>query len=197
MRVRAGRILVVDLELTMPGDGLAPGFIPEIVEIGVAELLLSDVTPRLGRLASWLARPRKGSVTTDFTALTGISEAELRRAPPLGQVLSSCAKMFGRSGHAWAAWGGDDQPLAEACQMAGQPPLFGGPFYDIGFLYGAFHGGRAGVGLRQAMQEIDLKFEGRQHRAGPDAMNAARVLGAMIEHARTMSSAEIRPGRGI
>ncbi len=184
MRIRHGRILVIDLELTMWEGAPPPGFLPEIVELGVVELQLEGPRPVIGRRASWLARPRKGSVSHEFTALTGITEGELHRARPLDEVLASCAKMFGQSGHAWAAWGGDDEAVREACAILRRPMMFGGPFYDLGFLYGALSGGGRGIGLPRALEELGMSFEGRRHRAGDDALNAARVLACLSDMLR-------------
>jgi inhibitor of KinA sporulation pathway (predicted exonuclease) len=178
-RPRLDRLVVFDLEETC-WDGPPPeGQSAEIVEIGVAELLL-DGEPAIGRTMSILVRPVRSSVSAFCTALTGITATEVRRqGRPLAEALATLSKAFGAAGKTWAAWGRDDRTLARDCEMAGlATPAFGG-FIDLGAAWGLLAGTGAAPGLDSALAALGLEFEGRRHRATDDAVNTARVAAEM------------------
>lgn len=175
-------MLVVDLERTCWDGGVPPpGQRPEIIEIGVAELLLRDGPPRVGRVASFLVRPPRGSEVSPYcTALTGISLEDLRaRGRPLAEVCGSVRKAFGGAGKAWAAWGRDDRDLAEACARAGCGSPFSDEFTNLGAAYAMMSGADRPISLPDALAALGLAFEGTRHRASEDAANAARAFAAM------------------
>lgn len=180
--VRLDRMLVVDLEMTCWEEGVPPpGQRAEIVEIGVAEVLLRDGPPRLGRSASLLVRPPRGAEVTPYLAeLTGITAAALRsRGRPLVEACGSLRKEFGGRGKAWSAWGRDDRDIADACARAGAEPPFSDEFTNLGTLYAMMTGAVRPVSLPDALAALGLAFEGTRHRAMDDALNAARAFVAM------------------
>lgn len=181
-RIRLDRMLVVDLELTCWEAGAPPpGQRSEVIEIGIAELLLQDGAPRVGRVASFLVRPPRGAEVSAYcTGLTGISPEGLRsRGRALAEACGSIRKAFGGAGKGWAAWGRDDRELADACARAGCESPFSDEFINLGAVYAMMAGAGRPVSLPDALTALGLGFEGTRHRASDDAVNAARAFAAM------------------
>ena len=173
-RTRLDRMLVFDIEETCWEGDPPPGERQETIEIGLAEVLL-DGTPRIGRTASYDVRPVASRVSAFCTDLTGITPARARRGRHLGEVMSSMQTTFGGIGKTWAAWGRDDACLARDCSLLGLPPPVMGGFLDLGATWAMLRGHAKPPGLRAAMAEMGLEFEGEPHRAGVDAFNTARL----------------------
>ena len=177
-RVRLDRMVVLDLEETC-WDGEPPaGERAEIIEIGIAEVLL-DGPARIGRTASLTVRPRFSRISPFCTRLTGITPEAARRGRPLGEAVATVRQEFGGAGKTWAAWGRDDIPLARDCAAVGVAPPAHGGFVDIGALWAMLSGAERAEGLKAALESLGLVFDGTQHRALDDAVNAARVVIAL------------------
>ena len=183
-RIRLDRLLVVDFEQTC-WDGEPPeGQRSEIIEIGIAEVCLDD-EPAVLRTASYLVRPVASDISDYCTNLTGITSTMVRKqGRGLGEILGTIRKNFGGSGKVWAAWGHDNDDIAADCAALGLESPFSREFLNIGQLWSLLVPGNKSVGLAHAVGELGLEFEGPQHRAGPDALAAARVLVTLTEMVR-------------
>lgn len=174
------KYIVVDLELLQPGN--------EIIDIGA---VLYDTKRRevLSRFDS-LANP--GKLPDDYklrngqtiTELTGITAEMIEEASPLHEVLlewwawvNSC-----QCGKRICTWGtGDLKLLADQSkQLHVHYPdrirhmnlkIVAEMFRD------PMRGAKAFGGLKRTMELFGLQFEGREHRALPDAENTAHLLG--------------------
>lgn len=193
-KVGLDRMMVIDVEETC-WDGEPPqGEAPEIIQVGVAELLLTG-TPRIGRVLCIDVRPVLSMVSPFCTGLTGITPGTARKGRPLQEAMATINRTFGGPGRTWAAWGRDDVTIREGCAAQGiETPQWGG-FLDLGATWSMLVGGGKAVGLRQAMATLGLEFQGIPHRALDDAVNTARVavaLACMVRGPRTA----VVPGPG-
>ena len=179
-QVRLDRMLVLDVEETCWDGGPPPGERTEIIQIGIAELLLDGI-PGIGRMASFAVRPMASRISPFCTELTGITPKAARSGMPLREVVGTVRKEFGGAGKIWAAWGRDDESLSRDCVAAGIEPLPFGGFLDLGALWTMLSGSARSVGLQQALGDLGLVFEGTPHRALDDAVNTARVAASLAD----------------
>ena len=172
--LRRDRILVVDFEETCWDAERPEGEHVEIIDVGVVEILL-DGPPRMGRTFTSLVRPVRSSVSGYCTALTGIGRAEAARGRPFHEVCATMEKTFGAS-KAWGAWGRDLNDLDRDCAFHGIGRPLSDAFFDIGHLWSALTGSNRGIGVDEALRALGMEYEGRRHRALPDAANTARIV---------------------
>jgi inhibitor of KinA sporulation pathway (predicted exonuclease) len=192
--MRLDKMLVVDVEQTC-WDGEPPeGQSPEIIEIGVAEIVLDGARAAVGRRASHLVRPVRSTVSEFCTALTGIDAKMLKsRGRPLREVCNSIRKEFGGANKTWMAWGRDDEDILRACAEAGAEPPFSGCFVDLGQMWASLTGAGKSVGLQDALRGLGLEFDGTPHRADDDAYNTARVMAEMSTILRARLALDAAP----
>jgi inhibitor of KinA sporulation pathway (predicted exonuclease) len=174
-RPRLDRLLVVDVEQTC-WDGWPPyGVRPEIVELGIAEVVLGE-NPCIGKVWSRLIRPVRSEPSEFFTSLTGITALDLRKqGRSFTEVINSAKNEFGGRGKSWAAWGRDDRDIAIACLEHGVANPFSDSFTDLGHLWGQLTGAVKPCGVADALSSLGISWAGRRHRAGDDALNTAKI----------------------
>lgn len=183
---RTDRILAIDTEWTC-WDGEPPaGMRSELIEIGIVEA--DPSTLEIVRERSFLVRPLHSNVSPYCEALTGISADLLRtEGRPLPEVLRTLAKEFGPSRKALVAWGDDWGGIDGECRAAGLDNPFPRELaLNFGLIYAIAAGCLERPALEQAVEAEGLGFDGRQHRAVPDAMATMRLFLAFSARQRTL-----------
>ncbi|MEJ6002508.1 3'-5' exonuclease [Paucibacter soli] len=179
------RLLVIDFENTC-GPGVTPGT-SDIIEVGAYQWIRGEEIDR-ARAISIKVRPTRSEVNKFCTHLTGIYPHELEGLPIFEQrapLIQALATDFGAQ--AWVSWGQDQNLLHKQCVGAGvENPFEGLPHFDIkrlltSMVYEVSGGQRPkgssdGVGLKTALKELGLDFQGRQHSGSDDALNTAILL---------------------
>ena len=168
-------MVIVDLELTQPAG--------QIIQIGAVSV--NTNTRTIERFFDATANP--GDVPTAFiTELTGITQSDVRQSKPLATVLSDFWYAARQHGKNLAAWGSDWDDLRKASHQ--YKISFDWPRrYDLKQMVNFYtHFDSNGnvplkQGLKAAMEEYGLEFEGRQHNAADDAYNTARLFLAMLD----------------
>jgi inhibitor of KinA sporulation pathway (predicted exonuclease) len=173
LRLRTDVALVLDVEETCWDGPPPPGMEPEIIEIGVAELDMRELS--ILREASFLVRPVRSEVSVYCTALTGHTADSLRRnGRPLAEVFRTFSKNFGPAKKVLMSWGDDWKDLARDAALAGAPdPFPREAFQNIGQMFTLMSGSRTRLGLVAALEFAGLSFEGIPHRSVVDARNTA------------------------
>ena len=166
-------LLVVDLEATCDREDM-PREETEIIEIGA--VLVEPVGLTVVRSFQTFVRPVVHPVLTRFcTELTTIRQSDVDDAPLFPEALAAL--------RAWLAvpallcsWGRYDrnQLQREADRHRVHLP-FGKGHLDIKAAFAERAGVRA-PGVRAALREVGLTFEGTPHRGIDDARNIARLL---------------------
>lgn len=173
LRLRTDVALVLDVEETCWDGPPPPGMVPEIIEIGVAELDMRELV--ILREASFLVRPVRSEVSDYCTTLTGHSADSLRRnGRPLAEIFRTFSKSFGPAKKALMSWGDDWKEIARDADLAGASnPFPREAFQNIGQMFTLMTGSRTRLGLVAALESAGLSFDGIPHRGVVDARNTA------------------------
>lgn len=185
---RSDRILAIDTEWTC-WDGDPPaGMRPELIEIGIVEA--DPSTLEIVRERSFLVRPIHSRVSPYCEELTGISDDLLRReGRPLAEALRTLSKEFGPSRKVAIAWGDDWGGVDSECRSAGLPNPFPRELaLNFGMIYAITAACADRPALHAAVDAEGLGYDGRRHRAVPDASAAMRLFLAFSARQRTMTA---------
>lgn len=171
------KTFLIDLEATC-WDGAPPhGETSDIIEIGWA--LMNNVTLDIEDHGTVLVRPQRSTVSKFCTDLTTITSDMVTGANVL--PLSGAGAYFRRDLKAqrypWGSWGMYDHTmLRDSCKALDVQWFLGKQHLNVKAMYAILNPSERGPGMKHAMEELGLKFEGTQHRGGDDAYNLARVL---------------------
>ena len=174
------RAVFADLELTC-WEGEPPvGEACEIIQIGVAEIDLCDL--ELRRTFSRIVRPTESRISEFCERLTGITPAIAKSGRPFAEVARSLCREFGAT--PWYAWGDDQSALAAAARRHDCEMPLSGTQLNLSGVFHQLFGLRRKYALDEALTHLGLAFEGRQHDALDDAINTARLFGALARRLR-------------
>ncbi len=150
--------------------------VSEIIEIGVVKLDLQKGV--LGQEFSKLVKPILNPILSPFcTELTGIRQEDLKGQARFLEAFNLFTKFMGSAKtNILAGWGAyDGRALTrDAQRVVGPDYQLPYEYWNVKNMYAAKFGKRVGLGT--AIEQMGLTFEGRPHRALPDAKNTARVL---------------------
>lgn len=187
-KTRLDKILVIDFEATC-WDERDSWVRSEIIEIGYC--LLKRAEPRalltLGRQGSLYVRPALLDISPFSTSIHGITLGDVISKQDLSQSWPIVKEDLGLTSLKtipWASWGDYDRVQLER-ESRGKciDPALGRTHFNIKALFDLWMGKlEISSGLADALLEIGLHFEGRQHNGEHDAVNAARVLAHIINY---------------
>ena len=173
--------LYLDLEWTC-WDSLPPlGMQSEIIEIGLVEMNLGTLD--IIQEGTYFVRPRRWEISLKCANLTGITADDIRRAPPLSEVLGVLTKKFEPQKKPCCTWGDDVSMIAKTCQGLGLISPFRRPIDLAKVFHGAF-ATKEQKSLGAAIKMLDLEFDGVPHGALSDARNTARVHACILRRMR-------------
>lgn len=183
------KTLVVDLEATCwdwDGDKKIPeGQQSEIIEIGLAMVeTYPDGRSMVYRLSDnrLYIKPIASEVSQFCMDLTGITQRTLdERGVTLAEAIDLVAS---NKFDVWGSWGYYDlDMLTRDCQFKGvKKPweLRGNAHVNFKTMFTLLYGlKKAGVG--KALERLQMKFHGDQHRGSDDAYNIARIVKVMLD----------------
>lgn len=184
MAKKLDQIIIVDLEATCWEGDPPPQQEQEIIEIGVCVLTLS--TLQISGGASILVRPDRSTVSPFCTRLTTLTQEQLEREgtafDAAVQHLSASCRPSERT---WASYGDFDRILFQRqCQQRGVPYPFGRTHLNVKNLLAVSLNLPHEIGLDQAVEKLNLTFQGTHHRGVDDAWNIACVLTEIIHRTR-------------
>lgn len=165
-------IVCFDMEMCCWDDGRPTG---DIIEIGIAEFNVVDRD--IKRRSQYYVTNENDEISPFCTELTGITQKMIdKQGRPLGDVVESMTERYGGWGKVYAAWGRDDQVLFHQCRQK-EIKLPFREFINLSILYKIHQRTRDGkrFGLKKALAQQKLEFEGTQHSAYDDAYNTARL----------------------
>ncbi|TFE31616.1 3'-5' exonuclease [Cohnella luojiensis] len=170
-------IIVYDLEMTVRRK---KGQIAEIIEIGAAKVGLVDDIPQIIETFQAFVKPViVPQLTVDTTAFTGITQEDVNGAGTLPQVIRDYTEWMGTDEYYLCAWGPDDQrQLVQECRQ-----------HQISTEWIVNHNNlqkmlskiyklekHQQMGLKPALEMLEIPFSGSHHRAMDDAINTAQIL---------------------
>lgn len=162
----------------------------EIIEIGAVRL---SATGQVIDEFQTFVRPVRHPTLSEFCVeLTSITQAEVEVAPLLTPAMEAFRDWVGDPATALVSWGDFDRDqIRRDCRRHSAPlPLDLGLHINAKDEYAVWargHGhSRKGRGMRRALDELDMPFEGQQHRGIDDARNLAKIF-AHIRSPKNMS----------
>jgi len=183
--------IALDLELNNAPDHSTPN--PKIIQVGIAigdyEMYKSNT------LIShhWYLNPNE-PIYPFITELTGITDEDVTTKSVTHEVLLTQLTGFIHRHKPFlnpVTWGGGDSTELKQEYIDRQIPfqLFGRRWIDVKTWY-VLHmltkGKKPSGGLRSALGEFKMQFEGTPHRADDDALNTLRLFFKIMEQQRKM-----------
>lgn len=169
--------IVYDLEMTVRRKR---GQVAEIIEIGAVKVEASDEGPRIASSFQSFVKPViVPQLSADTTAFTGITQQDVGEAGTLAEVLRSFVEWIGTEEYFLCAWGPDDQrQLVQECRQHGIAVDWIVNHNNLQkMLSKAFKLEKhQQMGLKNAMEMLEIPFSGSHHRALDDAANTAQIM---------------------
>lgn len=169
--------IVYDLEMTVRRKKEQ---VAEIIEFGAVKVIVREGEPQMAETFQTFVRPVLAPrLTEDTTAFTGITQEQVDDAPTLAEAIRKFTAWIGTGDYFLCAWGPDDRrQLVHECRLHGIPLDWMINHNDLQNLTS-----RAlklekhqQIGLKNALELLELPFTGSHHRALDDAVNTARIL---------------------
>lgn len=169
--------IVYDLEFTVIRK---QEWLAEIIEIGAAKV--RDIEGRLQiteTFQSFVKPLRDASFTQHTTTFTGITLQDIQSAPYLPAAIDAFRTWIGEEPYYMCAWGPDDKyQLVKSCNEHKIPLDWIRNHNDIQKQFSRKRNTETyrQIGLKKALEMLEISFEGSHHRAVDDAVNTAKVF---------------------
>jgi inhibitor of KinA sporulation pathway (predicted exonuclease) len=176
----------LDLELNNSPDGSTPN--PKIIEIGVAIGSWDSYSEQTIISKNWLIDPKE-PIYPFITQLTGITDQEIAQKAVSPQTVANELAQLIKTHNAFVnpvVWGvGDSQKLKSFFKDHNiHFPFFGRRDIDIKTWY-VMHmitkSRKPNGGLKSALSEYKMTFNGKQHRAADDAKNTLQLFFKILD----------------
>jgi len=170
-------IIVYDLEMTVRRK---KGQIAEIIEVGAAKVGEIDGMPQIVSTFQSFVKPAVVSqLSQDTTEFTGITQDDVNGAETLPQVIREFVEWIGPEEYYLCAWGPDDQrQLVQECreqQISTDWIVNHNNLQKMLSKVYKFEKHQQ-IGLKPALELLEIPFSGSHHRAMDDAVNTAHIL---------------------
>ncbi|CAM3982227.1 3'-5' exonuclease [Cohnella lubricantis] len=169
--------IVYDLEMTVRRK---KGQVAEIIEIGAAKVVLKDGVPSIEDTFQSFVRPVVvPQLSEDTVSFTGIRQEDVNGAETLGPVIRRFVEWIGPEEYYLCAWGPDDhRQFVQECRQQKLPTDWILNHNNLQkMLSKTFKLEKhQQMGLKNAVEMLEIPFVGSHHRALDDAMNTAQIL---------------------
>lgn len=169
--------IVYDLEMTVRRK---KGQVAEIIEIGAAKVQAKDGAPTIVDTFQTFVRPVVVPILTeDTTSFTGIRQEDVAGANTLEGAVRSFVEWIGPEEYFLCAWGPDDhRQLVQECREQKVSTAWILNHNNLQkMLSKTFKLEKhQQMGLKNALELLEIPFVGSHHRAMDDAVNTAQIL---------------------
>lgn len=169
--------IVYDLEMTVRRKR---GQVAEIIEIGAVKIEAMDGTPRVSSTYQSFVKPVIVPILSpDTTAFTGISQQDVSAAGTLEEVVRSFVEWMGAEEYYLCAWGPDDlRQLVQECRQHGISTGWIMNHNNLQKMLSKIYKleKHQQMGLKHALEMLEIPFSGSHHRALDDALNTAQIV---------------------
>lgn len=181
------KILVVDLEATCWKYSPPSGQISEIIEIGVAMVIVGLDKIRIERGPEILIHPTQSEVSDFCTELTTITPRMVMEDRAM-DFSDACAYLLetypDASEMVWSSWGDYDRwMLIQECKRKNVPFPLSDRHLNLKMMTAVLRGWSKEKGLAAALNSLQMDFadDTTYHRGGDDAFNIARLMVKQME----------------
>ena len=169
--------IVYDLEMKVRRK---KGQIAEIIEIGAVKVVNENGVPRAASTFQSFVRPViDPKLSPDTTSFTGIHQQDVDNAGTLPEVIREFLDWIGPDEYFLCAWGPDDlRQLLQECRMHRIPTDWIINHNNLQRMLSKVFKleKHQQLGLKNALEMLNIPFSGSHHRALDDAMNTAQIL---------------------
>ncbi|RUS48617.1 3'-5' exonuclease [Cohnella sp. AR92] len=169
--------IVYDLEMTVRRK---KGQVAEIIEIGAAKVKVLEGVPTIVDTFQTFVRPVVvPQLSEDTTSFTGITQDDVAGASTLRDAIRGFVEWIGPEEYYLCAWGPDDhRQLVQECR---EQKIETGWILNHNNLQKMLSKTfklekHQQMGLKNALEMLEIPFVGSHHRAMDDAVNTAQIL---------------------
>lgn len=153
----------------------------EIIEIGAVKL--DENCNRIDTF-SLFVKPECSTLTHHCAEITGISYNELKNAPSFEEAFELFEEWIGDDDFKIYTWSNNDKiQLKKECHIKNLEKKFSRilnrHWTDLQKLFIRFSGIKQCMNLEKALNSLDIKIEGKLHRAVDDAINTSSIFSVM------------------
>lgn len=175
MITKRDTVLIIDLEATCWKKHKNPdGEMSEIIEIGICEYHIPTAT--ITHPQGILVQPTESTVSPFCTELTTITPQVL--ADEGLSFTEACQKLqseYHSAERLWLSWGNYDHRMMQTqCERRNIKYPLSDHHCNLKNLFANFYVNR--LGMKAALNKINLDLQGTHHRGVDDAVNIARIL---------------------
>lgn len=169
-------ILVIDLEATCWKGQIPSGQVSEIIEIGICQL--DTQTGAISKNQGILIKPQRSEVSSFCTELTTITQDLLDKEGVTFEVACELIRAeHNGNQYTWASYGQYDlNMLKKQCAYRGIDYPLSQNHINVKELFSKTKGLRKKVGMKGALDILEIPLEGTHHRGVDDAKNIAKIL---------------------
>jgi inhibitor of KinA sporulation pathway (predicted exonuclease) len=183
-----GKINVIDIEATCWNNGGERKDQPnETIEIGIAEVDLSDLT--MYRNEGFYIIPQNSTISDFCTKLTGITpEVIKKQGESFAKAIRLLKTTFRVHQRHWISWGDyDKNQLRHDCDRHNLQyhRIFFKRHVNFKTVFAMMHGLPRELGVEAALSHVKLSFIGSPHSGKDDAHNIARLYIHTLKKFRT------------
>jgi inhibitor of KinA sporulation pathway (predicted exonuclease) len=169
--------IVYDLEMTVVHK---KSQMPEIIELGAVKVADNKGKRDIVDTFQTFVKPARTPVLSkDTIAFTGISQDDVDAAEPFGEVVERFVAWIGTNDYYLISWGPDDKiQLVRECHSNGVRTDWIVNHNNLQKLFAGIvkQDKHQQIGLKAALEMMEIPFSGSHHRALDDAMNTARLF---------------------
>jgi inhibitor of KinA sporulation pathway (predicted exonuclease) len=171
--------IIFDLEFTVIRKKMWQS---EIIEIGAVKVREdADGSLHLAESFQTFVKPlqNQSMITPYTTEFTGIRQEDVDGAPKLGEAIGLFRDWIGTGPSYLCSWGPDDKhQLVRHCRENGIPLKWIRNYNDLQQQFSAKINTETyrQIGLKNALELLEIEFTGNQHRAIDDAANTAKIF---------------------
>ena len=179
MTVNLSKLIIIDVEATCWPKGEKPeNESSEIIEIGICLFDILNWRPMIkGQL---VIQPVFSTISKYCTELTGWTTFAIHeRGILFSDACNTLALVYDTKKYPWASWGDYDRTAFENdCRKKVVRYPFSGSHFNLKNIFAVHNKLSKGVGMRRALELLEIPIEGNLHSGADDAWNIGRILEA-------------------
>ncbi|KAB8154374.1 DNA polymerase III [Kordia sp. TARA_039_SRF] len=170
------KIIIIDLEATCWNGKIPDGQVNEIIEIGIC--VLDTKTGNISQNEGIIVKPTRSTISEFCTELTTITQ-ELVDSEGIS-FEEACSKLrvtYNPKQYTWASYGQYDlNMLKKQCKLRNVEYPMGQQHINVKTTFSEVKGLQKKVGMKGALQILNIPLDGTHHRGIDDARNIAKIL---------------------
>lgn len=174
--MKNNKIIVIDLEASCWNGKIPPGQVNEIIEIGIC--VLDIETGEIFKNDGILVKPERSTVSSFCTELTAITQKMLdEKGISFQEACTRLRKEYKSKQHIWASYGQYDLNMFQKqCKFKGVEYPLSQEHVNVKDFFSEIKGLTKKVGMKGALDILNIGLEGTHHRGIDDAKNIAKIL---------------------